>query len=434
LHAKEDNYCKFDDQFLQLFTSSLYLAALVASFAASKACSLLGRKPTILIASGFFIVGSILSAAAQQNWVLIVARVLLGFGVGFGNEAVPLFLSEIAPPKHRGAVNILFQLFITIGILFANLVNFMVSSIHPHGWRVALGIAVIPSLLLFIGSIVITETPTSLIERGQDEKGRQVLKRIRGVEKVDTEFDQIKIASETAKLVKQPFQKLFKSESLPPLIIGIWMQIFQQFTGINAIMFYAPVLFQTVGFGSDAALLSAVVTGLVNVLSTIVSIVTVDKFGRRKLLLQACVQMFITQVAIGVILLTSLKSTGSLNKTSALAVVVLVCLYVMAFAWSWGPLGWLIPSETFPIETRTAGFAFAVSTNMLFTFIIAQVFLSMLCHMHAYIFFFFAAWILIMGIFVVFLLPETKNIPIDAMVERVWKQHPVWRKFMSNTQ
>lgn len=345
-----------------------------------------------------------------------------------------MFLSEIAPPKHRGAVNILFQLFITIGILCANLVNFMSSAIHPHGWRVALGLAGIPACLLFIGSIVITETPTSLIERGKDEKGLQVLKKIRGVEKVDAEYDQIKSASETAKLVKQPFKKLFETESLPPLIIGVLMQVFQQFTGINAIMFYAPVLFQTVGFGSDAALLSAVVTGLVNVLSTVVSIVTVDKFGRRKLLLQACVQMFITQVAIGSILLTSLKSTGSLDKSSALAVVFLVCFYVMAFAWSWGPLGWLIPSETFPMETRTAGFAFAVSTNMLFTFIIAQVFLSMLCHMHAFIFFFFAAWILVMGIFVVFLLPETKNVPIDAMVERVWKQHPVWKKFMANTQ
>lgn len=110
---------------------------------------------------------------------------------------------------------------------------------------------------------------TSLIERGKDEKGLQVLKKIR-VEKVDAEFDQIKIASEAAKQVKRPFQKLFKSESLPPLIIGVFMQISQQFTGINAIMFYAPVLFQTVGFGSDAALLSAVVTGLVNLLSTVV--------------------------------------------------------------------------------------------------------------------------------------------------------------------
>ncbi|XP_059632526.1 sugar transport protein 8-like [Cornus florida] len=431
LHAKEDNYCKYDDQLLQLFTSSLYLAALVSSFGASKACTKLGRKPTILIASAFFLAGAIVSAAAQAKWMLIVGRILFGVGVGFGNESVPVFLSEIAPVQHRGAVNILFQLFVTIGILIANLVNYGTSKIHPHGWRLSLGLAGIPALILLLGSLVISETPTSLAERGKEQKGKAALKKIRGVDNVDAEYQQILMACEEAKQVKHPFKKLMKRESRPPLIIGILMQVFQQFTGINAIMFYAPVLFQTVGFKNDASLLSSVITGLVNVGSTFVSIYAVDKLGRRKLLLQACVQMFICQVAIGSILHVHLKATGStLSKGLAAVVVVLVCMYVMSFAWSWGPLGWLIPSETFPVETRTAGFAFAVSTNMLFTFLIAQAFLSMLCHMKAFIFFFFSAWIFVMGLFVVFLLPETKGVPIDVMNERVWKQHPVWRKFM----
>ncbi|CAN0856686.1 Sugar transport protein 8 [Linum grandiflorum] len=195
-------------------------------------------------------------------------------------------------------------------------------------------------------------------------------------------------------------------------------------------MFYAPVLFQTVGFKNDASLLSAVITGVVNVLSTLVSVFAVDKLGRRALLLEACVQMFIAQVVIGILLQLNLSATGSLTKVEAGVVVGLVCFFVMGFAWSWGPLGWLIPSETFPVETRAAGFAFAVSSNMLFTFIIAQAFLSMMCHMKAYIFFFFAGWILLMGLFVVFFLPETKGVPIDAMVERVWKKHHFWKKFM----
>jgi MFS transporter, SP family, sugar:H+ symporter len=113
-------------------------------------------------------------------------------------------------------------------------------------------------------------------------------------------------------------------------------------------------------------------------------------------------------------------------------VVVLVCLYVMSFAWSWGPLGWLIPSETFPLETRTAGYAFAVSSNMLFTFLIAQAFLSMLCTMRASVFLFFAAWVVAMCMFVLFFLPETKNIPIDEMTERVWKKHWFWKRFMQD--
>ncbi|CAI0429896.1 unnamed protein product [Linum tenue] len=430
LHAKENNYCKYDDQYLQLFTSSLYLAALVFSFLASKACDKFGRKPTILIASVFFLCGAALSASAMNVAMLIVGRILLGVGVGFGNEAVPLFLSEIAPVNHRGAVNILFQLFVTIGILFANLVNFAVSKVHPYGWRISLAVAGAPAAGLFIGSLVISETPTSLVERNKLEQGHKTLKKIRGVDNVDAEFNQIRAACEAAKRAKAPFKELMKKSSFPPLIIGISLQIFQQMTGINAIMFYAPVLFQTVGFKNDGSLLSAVITGVVNVVSTVVSVVAVDKLGRKALLLEACVQMFISQVAIGIILHLDLPATGSLTKMEAGAVVFLVCFFVMGFAWSWGPLGWLIPSETFPVETRAAGFAFAVSSNMFFTFVVAQAFLSMMCHMQAYIFFFFAGWIFVMGLFVVFLLPETKGVPIDAMAERVWKKHPVWKKFM----
>ncbi|PIN13934.1 putative transporter (major facilitator superfamily) [Handroanthus impetiginosus] len=432
LHAAENNYCKYDDQMLQLFTSSLYIAALVASFFASKACSKLGRRPTIFMASAFFISGAILCAFAEAKWMLIVGRILFGIGVGFGNEAVPLFLSEIAPVQHRGAVNILFQLFVTIGIFIANLINYGTSKIHPNGWRVSLGLAAVPGLVLLIGSLIITETPPSLVERGKEEEGKAALKKIRGIEEVNAEFEQIVLACEHGKQVKQPFKKLFKKSGVPALVVSSMIQVFQQFTGINAIMFYAPVLFQTLGFKSDASLLSSVITGLVNVGATFVSIYAVDKVGRRKLLLQASVQMFISQIAIGAILLVHLKPTGSLDKGLAAVVVILVCTFVMSFAWSWGPMGWLIPSEIFPIETRTAGFAIAVSTNMIFTFLIAQAFLSMMCHMRAYIFFFFSAWILVMGLFVLFLLPETKGVPIEQIEERVWKQHPVWKRFFKD--
>ena len=174
--------------------------------------------------------------------------------------------------------------------------NYFTSSIHSWGWRLSLGLAAIPACFLFIGSLVISETPTSLIERNRETEGLLTLKKIRGVENVNLEFEQIKIACERAREVKDPFKKLMKLSSMPLLVIAIMMQVFQQFTGINAIMFYAPVLFQTVGFENDASLLSAVIIGLVNVFSTLVSIYAVDKVGRRKLLLQACVQMFISQV------------------------------------------------------------------------------------------------------------------------------------------
>ncbi|MCD7455060.1 Sugar transport protein 8 [Datura stramonium] len=429
LYAKENNYCKYDDQLLQLFTSSLYLSALVASFFASKTATKLGRRPTIFMAAIFFLFGAALSAAANNKLVLISGRILFGIGVGFANETVPLFLTEVAPIQHRGAVNILFQLFVTIGIFIANLVNYGTSMMHPNGWRMSLGFAALPALFLLFGCFVITDTPTSLIERGKEEQGKAALIKIRGVSNVEAEYQEIVAACEKAKQVKHPFRNLAKAASIPPLVIAISLQIFQQFTGINAIMFYAPVLFQTMGFRTDGSLLSSVITGLVNVGSTFVSIYLVDKVGRRKLLLQSCCQMLISQLAIGAILVTNLEETGTLDRKLAAIVVLLVCTYVMSFAWSWGPFCWLIPSETFPLETRTAGFAFAVSTNMLFTSLIAQAFLTMLCKMQAYIFFFFSGWIVVMGLFVIFFLPETKGIPIDSMVERVWMQHPVWKKF-----
>ncbi|KAH6816458.1 Major facilitator superfamily protein [Perilla frutescens var. frutescens] len=428
------NYCKYDNKGLQLFTSSLYLAGLTATFFASYTTRRLGRRLTMLIAGLFFIVGVVLNAAAQDLAMLIIGRILLGCGVGFANQAVPLFLSEIAPTRIRGGLNILFQLNVTIGILFANLVNYGTAKIKGGwGWRVSLGLAGVPALLLTVGALLVVDTPNSLIERGHLEKGKAVLKKIRGTENVDPEFMELVEASRVAKEVKHPFRNLLMRRNRPQLIIAVALQIFQQFTGINAIMFYAPVLFDTVGFGNDAALYSAVITGAVNVLSTVVSIYSVDKLGRRVLLLEAGVQMFISQVVIAVVLGLKVKDhSEDLSKGYAIFVVILICTFVSSFAWSWGPLGWLIPSETFPLETRSAGQSVTVCVNLLFTFVIAQAFLSMLCHFKFGIFLFFSGWVLVMSFFVFFLVPETKNVPIEEMTERVWKKHWLWKRFMND--
>lgn len=198
-------------------------------------------------------------------------------------------------------------------------------------------------------------------------------------------------------------------------------------------MFYAPVLFKTLGFESDASLYSAVITGAVNVLSTLVSVYFVDKAGRRMLLLEACVQMFVSQMVIAIILGLKVQDySDDLGKGYAMLVVVMVCTFVASFAWSWGPLGWLIPSETFPLEARSAGQSVTVFVNMLFTFVIAQAFLSMMCHMKYGIFLFFSAWVLVMSLFTMFLIPETKNIPIEDMNEKVWGQHWFWKSYMDD--
>ncbi|KAM1301410.1 hypothetical protein EV1_012535 [Malus domestica] len=425
------NYCRFNNQGLQLFTSLLYLAALVSTFFASYTTKRLGRRLTMLIAGIFFIVGTVINASFQELSMVIIGRIFLGCGVGFANQAVPLFLSEIAPTRIRGGLNILFQLNVTVGILFATLVNYGAAKIKGGwGWRVSLGLAGVPALLLTLGSLIVVDTPNSLIQRGKLDEGRAVLKRIRGTENVEAEFSEILEASRAAKEIKHPFKNLLKRKNRPPLVIAIAMQIFQQFTGMNAILFYAPILFATMGFGNNASLYAAVILGAVNVLATIVSIFLVDKVGRRMLLLEAGIQMLLSQLVIGIVLAFKVKDhSNNLSYGLAIVVVVMVCAFVSAFAWSWGPLGWLIPSETFPLETRSAGQSVTVCMNMLCCFLIGQVFLLMLCSMKYGVFLFFSAWVLVMSLFVLFLVPETKNVPIEEMTERVWKQHWFWKRY-----
>ncbi|EMS50819.1 Sugar transport protein 13 [Triticum urartu] len=348
-------------------------------------------------------------------------------------QAIPLFLSEIAPTTIRGGLNSLFQINITVGILFANLVNYGTNRIHPWGWRLSLSLAGFPAVLFTLGAFFMVDTPNSLIERGRQEEGKFMLKKIRGTDNVEPEFNEIVEASRIAHDIKNPFRSLLQRHNRPLLMITILLQMFQQLTGINAIMFYAPVLLTTLGFKTEASLYSAVITGAVNVLSTFVSMYTVDRVGRRMLLLDAGVQMFLSLVAMAVVMRTRVTDRSDhLGHDWAIMVVVIICNFVSSFAWSWGPLGWLIPSETFPLETRSAGQSISVCTNLLFTFVFAQVFLSMLCRLKSFIFVFFSVCVAIMSLFVLFFLPETKNIPIEEMAERVWKLHWFWKQLMND--
>lgn len=429
-----NQYCKFDSQTLTMFTSSLYLAALLSSIVASTVTRKLGRKLSMLFGGVLFCAGALINGFAQAVWMLIVGRILLGFGIGFANQSVPLYLSEMAPYKYRGALNIGFQLSITIGILVANVLNYFFAKIPGGwGWRLSLGGAMVPALIITVGSLVLPETPNSMIERGREDEAKVKLKRIRGVSNVDEEFNDLVAASEASRIVEHPWRNLLQRKYRPHLTMAILIPFFQQLTGINVIMFYAPVLFKTIGFGSDASLMSAVISGCVNAVATMVSIYGVDKWGRRFLFLEGGAQMLICQIAIAICIALKFGldgNPGELPKWYAIVVVLLICIYVAGFAWSWGPLGWLVPSEIFPLEIRSAAQSINVSVNMVFTFAIAQIFLAMLCHLKFGLFLFFALCVVVMTIFIFFFLPETKNIPIEEMAI-VWKEHWFWSRFMT---
>lgn len=425
-------YCKFDSVSLTLFTSSLYLAALVASFFASVVTRKFGRKWSMFGGGITFLVGAAINGAAENVAMLIIGRILLGIGVGFANQSVPVYLSEMAPARSRGMLNIGFQLMITVGILAANLINYGTAKIKGGwGWRVSLALAAVPAGIITIGSLFLPDTPNSLIERGFEDKARLMLRKIRGTDDINDEYADLVAASEESKTVEHPWRNIVQRKYRAQLTMSILIPFFQQLTGINVIMFYAPVLFKTIGFGDDASLMSAVITGLVNVFATLVSVFTVDKAGRRKLFLEGGFQMLACQIVVGTLIAIKFGTNGEahLSKGYAFCVVLFICIYVAGFAWSWGPLGWLVPSEIFPLEIRSAGQSINVSVNMLFTFIIAQAFLAMLCKMKFGLFYFFGGWVVIMTMFIAFFLPETKNIPIEEMV-LVWKSHWFWGRFI----
>ncbi|KAI8006521.1 Hexose carrier protein HEX6 [Camellia lanceoleosa] len=371
----------------------------------------------------------------------------------------------MAPPRYRGAINNGFQFSVGIGALAANLINYGTEKISGGwGWRISLAMAAAPASILTLGAIFLPETPNSLIQRSNNlQQAKSMLQRVRGTEDVQAELDDLIKASDLSKTIKHPFKKILERKYRPQLVMSIAIPFFQQVTGINVIAFYAPVLFRTIGLGESASLMSAIVTGLVGTGSTFISMLIVDKYGRRALLIVGGVQMLVSQIMVGAFLLTQLGDHGGVSRGAllivggvqmlvsqimvgaflltqlgdhggvsrgyALVVILSICIYVAGFGWSWGPLGWLIPSEIFPLEIRSAGQSINVAVNFLFTFIVAQTFLSMLCHFKSWIFFFFGGWVVVMTGFVYMFLPETKNVPIEQM-DGVWREHWFWKRFV----
>ncbi|PQQ05750.1 sugar carrier protein C [Prunus yedoensis var. nudiflora] len=422
-----NQYCQYDSQTLTMFTSSLYLAALIASIIAATVTRKFGRKLSMLFGGLLFMAGAIINGAAKAVWMLILGRMLLGFGIGFSNQSVPLYLSEMAPYRFRGALNIGFQLSITIGILVANVLNYFFAKIHGGwGWRLSLGGAMVPALIITIGSLVLPDTPNSMIERGQHDEAKAKLQRIRGVDDVSEEFSDLVAASEASKQIEDPWRNLLKRKYRPHLSMAILIPFFQQLTGINVIMFYAPVLFNTIGFGNDASLMSAVITGSVNVLATMVSIYGVDKWGRRFLFLEGGAQMLICQAVVTACIGAKFGVDGTPGE--------LPKWYAIVVASHGHGVHWVGSSPVKSSHWKSDQLLRAsMLVNMIFTFIVAQIFLTMLCHLKFGLFLFFAFFVFVMSIFIYYFLPETKGIPIEEM-GRVWRTHWYWKRFVSEEE
>ncbi|KAF8065876.1 STP13 [Scenedesmus sp. PABB004] len=430
-HADKNAFCKYNDPLLQLFVSVLFLAGIVGAFVGSFTSKRLGRRPTMMLGGGFFLLGAILMAPAVHVAMLIVGRVAMGLGVGICVQCGPLFLSELAPYHLRGAFNTQFQLFITIGILAAQLINYGNQN-YEWGWRLNLGLAGLPALLLIVGAALVPETPNHLVERGQLERGRATLRKIRGVDDVEAELDDMRDAADAAHAVRaNPWRAMFSRKFTPQLVILVALQIFNQLDGINSIMFYAPQLFDAMGSGRREALLTHVIIGAVNVATTFVAVFTVDRLGRTFWMIEASAHMMVCEIIVGVLVATQMDPlTGALSRPVTIGLIVVVCVFIAGHAWGWGPMPWLVCSEVQPLHTRAAGTGLATIVNFALTFVIGQCFLSMLCAMRYGVFFFFAGWLAFMGVFTYLLVPETKGVPIEA-IEDKFRGHWFWSRVMA---
>ena len=210
---------------------------------------------------------------------------------------MPLYLSEMAPARLRGMLNIGFQLMITIGILAAELINYGTNKIKGgHGWRVSLALAAVPAVIITVGALFLPDTPNSLMERGHPDASRRMLRHIRGTDDIGDEYADLVAAREVSKLVQHPWRNILMRKYRAQLTMAVLIPFFQQVSGINVINFYAPVLFETLGFKGDASLVSSVMTGGVLVLGSLVTMLIVDRLGRRKLFLQGVAQMLVSKI------------------------------------------------------------------------------------------------------------------------------------------
>ena len=333
-----------------------------------------------------------------------------------------LYLSEMAPARYRGAFSNGFQLSLCLGSLAANIINYGAEKITGGwGWRLSLGLAGVPAALFTLGALFLPETPNSLVQQGEDRgRVRTLLQKIRGTDAaaVDAELDDIVAANSAAarggggdsglRLI------LSRPRYRPQLAVAVLLPAFTQLNGINAIGLYAPVLLRTVGMGESLALLSTVVTVVIYTASTVAFMFVIDRFGRRTQLIAGSLQMLVSEVLIGAVLAAKLGDEGGMARGYAAALFVLIGVYVAGYSWSWGPMTWLVPTEVF-------------------TIFIAQGFLAMLCRMRAWLFFFFAGWIVVMTVFVYLFLPETKGMPIEQ-IGKVWREHWFWGRVVGSDE
>ncbi|MDO8186263.1 sugar porter family MFS transporter [Conexibacter sp. JD483] len=327
--------------------SAVTAGALVGAFFSSWLTARMSRRGIVKLAAVVFIAGAVLAAVAQSLAVLIVARFIIGLAVGFASTVVPLYISEVVPAARRGSMVALFQLAITAGILLAYIVN----AVTAEEWRIVFALAAVPATLLFLGMLVLPNSPRWLVMRGDVDGARDVLHELRDPNAPETEEELQEIVDAVEEDRRRPKESIVAAFSSPlartVLVVGIGLGIFQQITGINTIIYYAPTILKEADFGDSASTLTTAGIGTLNFVATILALLFVDRIGRRKILLGGMVGMALTMGVIAVAFAVD-------DFTGVWRYLTVFCLFafIACFAVSWGWGFWVMASEIYPLFIR----------------------------------------------------------------------------------
>lgn len=422
-----------------------WFGALCTGYLADK----LSRKYTIVLAVCVFCIGVIVQTAAFHSSSIFAGRLVTGLGVGSLSMAVPLYNAELAPPEVRGSLVALQQLAITFGIMISFWIDYGTNFIGGTGktqsqaaWRIPLALQLVPAIILGVGIIFMPFSPRWLVNVGREDEALAVLSSARGLppnsEMVQIEFLEIKgqhLFEKETQAIKYPqwqdgsFWSNFKLAFYDYLsllttrtllfrtAVGTLTMFFQQWTGVNAILYYAPTIFKDLGLTGNAnSLLATGVVGIAMFVATIPAVIWVDNIGRKPILVSGAFIMAACHLIVAV--LTGLYHNSWESHTSAGWVAcAFVWIFAIAFGYSWGPCAWILVAEIWPLSIRGKGVSISASSNWMNNFIVGQVTPTMIKKLGFGTFVFFGSFSFVGGLFILFLVPETKGLTLEEMDE-----------------
>lgn len=396
------------DSTIGLIVSFMMIGAAVGALVAGWLSGHLGRKRSLILGAVLFVAGSLLCGAAWNPEVLIVGRFILGVAIGVASFTAPLYLAEIAPESIRGAMISLYQLMITIGILVAFLSDTAFS--YSGNWRWMLGVIAIPGALFLLGVFFLPYSPRWLMMRGRRAEAEQVLLKLRGnpVE-IAKELSDIE---EQLKVPQRGVHMFFQNANFRRSVgLGVLLQVMQQLTGMNVVMYYAPRIFEGMGYNTESQLWFTAIVGLVNVLATFIAIAFVDRLGRKPILYAGFVVMTIGLGVVGTMMHLGIHTHGEQFFT-----VAMLLIFIVGFAMSAGPLIWTLCSEIQPLKGRDFGIGCSTLTNWVANAIVGWSFLPLLNGIgEARTFWLYAAFNAVFIVFTFWLVPETKGATLEEI-------------------